>query len=95
MSNPSPETTVANIRHAACDVYCGRGTPLGNTFMRPGGNRASAIKKFEEDFLHRVESDCEFRAYVISLRGKKLGCRCKPLPCHLDPVVAWLSRSVR
>lgn len=34
--------------------------------------------------------DPEFRAAVLALKGKRLGCFCKPGPCHGDVIVEWL-----
>lgn len=87
-------TRAVNIRYEACDVYCGRGTPLGNIFMMPGSNRDTAIKRFRASFLPHVEADPAFRSYVLSLAGKRLGCHCKPLPCHLDVVVEWVENTL-
>lgn len=83
-------TQVVNIRHESCDVYCGRGSKLGNIFMVPGGNRTVAIRRFMTSFKSRVEFEPDFRAYVLSLKGKKLGCHCHPLKCHLDYVAEWI-----
>jgi hypothetical protein len=49
-----------------------------------------AIALFADDFSKRVRVDDTFRRYVEGLRGKRLGCHCKPLDCHLDVVVAYL-----
>ena len=37
-----------------------------------------------------MESDPEFRAKVLALRGKRLGCWCAPAPCHCDIIAAYL-----
>jgi hypothetical protein len=84
-------TRVVNIRHESCDVYCGRGSPLGNP--NAGGNRETNIRRFMNSFRTRVEAEPVFRQYVLSLRGKRLGCHCKPLPCHLDGVAEWVENT--
>lgn len=84
-------TKVVNIRYETADVYCGRGTPLGNRFGGKGKSRMGSIARYREWFQNRVDSDPAFRAYVLSLTGKRLGCHCKPLPCHVDVVVEWIS----
>jgi len=83
-------TRAVNISREFADVYCGRGSPLGNTFTNGRRSRAAAIRLFREDFAERIEMFPDFRAYVLSLQGKHLGCHCKPRPCHLDCVVEWI-----
>lgn len=53
-------------------------------------NRPESIKRFEIDFKYKLNSDIEFRNSVISLKGKRLGCHCKPLACHGDVIVDWI-----
>lgn len=83
-------TTVVNIHHERADVYCGRGTRLGNHFMNGRRSRKAAIVRYDDWFLKKVTTDQEFREHVLSLRGLKLGCHCKPLACHLESVVEWI-----
>lgn len=86
-------TRAVNIRYEACDVYGGRGTKLGNYLSVPGmtlEQRETAIRRYMQSFRTRVAVEPEFRAYVLSLAGKRLGCHCKPLPCHLDAVAEWV-----
>ena len=45
---------------------------------------------FAFDFAERLQENEDFQRYVNSLKGKRLGCHCKPLPCHLDIVVTYL-----
>lgn len=85
-------TKVVNIRTEACDVYIGRGSIFGNMFkLNRDGNREEVIAKYKEYFYHKVNIDAEFRAAVLSLRGKRLGCYCKPLACHGDVIVEYLN----
>lgn len=83
-------TTVVNLRYESADVYCGKGSPLGNQFMSSHANRQTAIERYEHWFLDNVRLHPEFRAYVLSLAGKRLGCHCKPKPCHVDVIAAWI-----
>jgi hypothetical protein len=85
-----PKTRVVNLRYESADVYCGKGSPLGNQFMQPHANRQTAIDLYKHWFLDRVRWCPEFRVYVLSLAGKRLGCHCKPKPCHLDFVALWI-----
>ena len=97
-------TTVVNIRRDSCDVYIGRGSAFGNQFTyltnvkNPATthfveNRAVAIAEFKKYFLKRISSDIAFRNKVLALKDKKLGCYCKPLPCHGDVIKEWLDSS--
>lgn len=35
------------------------------------------MRMYEYDFSRRLATDGEFRIYIMSLKGKKLGCYCK------------------
>lgn len=80
-------TEVINIRNASKPyVYIGRGSMWGNPFIiGRDGTREEVIEKFEQ----WIKEDEEPRAIAINsmikeLKGKRLGCWCKPLPCHGD-----------
>ena len=95
-------TTVVNIYREPCDVYIGRAGHgrngyFGNPFKLPFGldspeTRAGVVEQFREYFLGRIEKDPEYRQAVEGLRGRRLGCFCKPKPCHGDVIAAWLDR---
>lgn len=97
-------TTVVNLRHNVHDVYIGRPGkgkegPFGNP-IRLGAycsecrrwhrERGDTIECFRSYFLRRVDSDPTFRQDVLALRGKRLGCFCKPQRCHGDVIAAWV-----
>lgn len=91
-------TRVVNLRNAKYDVYIGRAGKgqdgyFGNPYPLVGGDREACLAKYKVYFLSRVESDQEFRRKVLELRGKALGCFCKPLSCHGDVLVEWLEPS--
>lgn len=86
------KTRVVNVRYEKCDVYCGRPSILGNPFkIGRDGNRDEVIRKFIAYFKHRILTDTAFKAYVDSLDGLRIGCWCKPKPCHLDIVAEYLN----
>lgn len=93
---PKPLTTVVNLRQAAFDVYIGRAGRgfdgyFGNPYRRDA-HGDDAIRLFETAyFLPRLATDPEFRRRVLELRGKRLGCFCKPRPCHCDVIAAWVN----
>ena len=75
-------TTVVNIKHSAYDVLIDRGTIFGNPFPVRKWGREGSIKKFESYFWQRMEWDPAWKAEVVKLKGKVLGCHCVPLNCH-------------
>lgn len=101
-----PRSRVVNLRTSPYDVYIGRGGkgqpgPFGNPIRRgescpicgqihtePG----ETLFCFEEYFHRRILHDAAFRKRVEGLRGKTLGCFCKPRPCHGDVIVDWLNK---
>jgi hypothetical protein len=52
----------------------------------PDGTREEVIAKYKKDFDEKIEKDEVFRNAVMDLKGKSVGCFCKPLFCHLDIV---------
>lgn len=100
-------TMVVNLRYDDYDVYIGRaGKGQTGYFGNPHTqgmvycpechghhDRKDAIEAFKQYFLKRVAEDKEFRANVLALRGKRLGCFCKPLPCHGDVIKEWLDNN--
>lgn len=97
------KTMVVHCRKDPYDVYIGRpgskpasafGTGyrqiFGNPFTVQAFGRAGCIERFKAYFLDRVSVDSDFRKEVLKLKGKRLGCFCKPDACHGDVIAAWL-----
>lgn len=97
-------TRVVNLRVHPYDVYIGRagqgtgyyGNPIrrghecpvcGAVHQAPG----RTIACFRVYFEYRMAHDPEFNARVLSLKGKVLGCFCKPGPCHGDVYAEYLN----
>ena len=86
------KTTVVNIKKSTCEIYCGRGSPYGNPFkIGQDGDRKQVIEKYRKYFYSRL-TDSTFRDKVLSLKGKILGCYCKPLDCHCDVIIEYLEK---
>lgn len=51
---------------------------------------AGLIAAYRTYFNMRIERDPPFRAAVLALRGKRLGCFCKPGVCHGDVIAEWV-----
>lgn len=82
MAPPSPHSTVVvNIRREAYDVYIGRPGKWGNPFaLQASGDRSGVIARYAE----YIQGCPDLLADLEELSGKRLGCYCKPLPCHGD-----------
>ena len=92
------QTVVVNINKEPGDVYIGRAGRgedgyFGNPFRIGNGiSREDAVKGFQEYFAERIERDFEFKRRVLAVKGKRLGCFCKPKACHGDVIADWLNK---
>jgi hypothetical protein len=89
------ETTVVNVRYSACDLRIDRSGPYGNRYiLGRDGNRATVIEKHERDWRAML-ADLTTRDQAITclryMKGKRLGCHCKPLACHSDTYVRLIA----
>lgn len=75
------------------DTYCGRGTLWGNPYaIGADGDRDEVIRKFKYDFdRDYLKGGTEFKEKLKLLRGKILGCHCKPYACHCDVLSQYLN----
>ena len=53
-------------------------------------SRQQCINKYREYFYERLEVDPGFKRAVHALKGRRLACWSKPLPCHGDVIVEYL-----
>lgn len=89
------DTRVVNKYKESYDVYIGRGSPLGNPFSHKEGTKAwykvgtreESITAFEDYIRKVLPTDPDLILYLKSLKGKTLGCFCKPQACHGDVIV--------
>jgi hypothetical protein len=87
------KTVVVNVKKEPYDVFCGRPSIYGNPFrIGPDGTREEVIEKFKLYFFRRIHDDVTYAQAIGELRGKRIGCYCAPLPCHLDVIVEFLNR---
>ncbi len=94
----SGSTKVVNIKNDEYDVYIGRESGqkgyFGNPFMLEKGTEpGSTLDDYTDYFYNRIHEDEEFKERVESLRGKRLGCFCKPNPCHGDIIKEYLDKN--
>ena len=74
--------TVVNLKIAPYDVYIGRGSKWGNPFrMR---NYTQAERDRVCDAYEKWFYTTDLPEQLHELRGKRLGCYCKPARCHGD-----------
>lgn len=77
---------VVHCKKEKYDVYIGRPSKWGNPFSHKEdtvaefkvGSREEALIKYKEWLM----SQPELLKDLEELKGKTLGCWCKPLPCH-------------
>jgi len=86
------------------DVYCGRGSVLGNPYTHKQGTKAQfimesrdeAIEEYRGYFKTQMESNAEFlmemrRIYRIARKQEvNLVCYCAPLPCHCNVIRGFI-----
>jgi uncharacterized protein DUF4326 len=86
-----PPTRVANLaRGEPFDVYIGRPGPWGNPFvLGRDGDRATVIARHAA----WITGQPALMARLGELRGRVLGCHCKPEPCHGDILAALADRA--
>lgn len=87
---PVAVTRVVNKYKEPFDVYIGRPSIFGNPYKIGKATREEVVLAYSIYFDMRINKDEKFRKAVEALRGKRLGCYCKPLPCHGDVIVDWL-----
>jgi len=86
-------TKVVHCKKEKYNIYIGRPSIFGNPFkIGKDGNRREVIAKFGEYFFNRIMNDRKFHLAVLDLKGKILGCWCKPQDCHGDVIVAYLEK---
>ncbi len=71
--------------------WLGNPHPIGwCDICREYHTRTECISKFRQDFYKKINSDPEFKKSILSLKGKRLGCYCKPKECHGDVIKEWI-----
>jgi len=78
--NPSL-TRVVNLKYEDCDVRICRPGQWGNPFrIGRDGTREEVMEKYRK----WAPNQPKLMAQLHILKGQRLGCWCKPLPCHGD-----------
>lgn len=98
------QTKVVNIFKDHYDIYIGRpgkgksgywGNPIVINKECPmcglKHDREASIICYESYIEYRIGNDLEFRNKLKSLKGKVLGCFCKPKLCHGDIMIKYIN----
>ena len=56
--------------------------------------REDVILKYKEYIEDKLKNDESLRESLVKLKGKKLGCWCKPEKCHGDVLIELIERLV-
>lgn len=79
---------VVHCKRERYDVYIGRGSKWGNPFSHVRSSKATHVVSGREEAIERyrewVQEQPELMESLCELRGKVLGCWCRPKPCHGD-----------
>lgn len=91
--NIKKDLQFAGIKSNAAYEYIGRGSYWGNPYsmFAEGDSRDEVIRKYKYDFDHEKFAKKE-KKEVFKLAGKRLGCFCKPDPCHGDVLADFLNK---
>lgn len=76
---------VVNKNREEWDVHIGRGSLWGNPFVC--GTREEVIEKYRVRLDFGIDTGRITLKQLAALDGKRLGCTCKPKPCHGDVLV--------
>lgn len=82
------KTRAVNVYNSDYDVYVGRNPSYGNTkwgnpFKDPSIPLHEKLRLYE-DYIRETP---DLWDSLHELKGKRLGCHCKPKPCHADILV--------
>lgn len=92
---------IGRAARRANDVRCRYRSPFANPFPLVEGaiDKAQSLRLYEREMRQRMEEGgCgvssddyhtgpEWRAMIVRLQGRTLGCWCAPEPCHGDVLV--------
>jgi hypothetical protein len=87
------KTRVVHFKKESFDIYIGRPSKWGNPFSHKNDtlaefkvkDRKEAIAKYEQYLI----SNKTLMKSLYELKGKTLGCWCKPQSCHGDILAKW------
>jgi hypothetical protein len=79
---------VVNIKNSKYDIYIGRPSIWGNPYSTKENSLAKyktkTRKESVEKYKQYILNNKELLSKLSTLKGKRLGCFCKPKSCHGD-----------
>jgi hypothetical protein len=84
-------TRVVHCKKEPFDIYIGRPSKWGNPFrIGKDGSREHVIQKYRDWILANPNLMAQL---TLELKGKTLGCWCKPNACHGDVLAELADKS--
>lgn len=81
-------TKIVHCEKSDYDIYIGHGTIWGNPFIiGKDGSRSEVIAKYR---IYALKNK-EIMESLPKLKGKVLGCWCKPKACHGDVLIELIN----
>lgn len=87
------------------DIYIGRGSKWGNPFSVNADKSKydvlscdtldESLDKYGDHLWEMIKDGRVTKEELRDLQGKKLGCFCKPKPCHGDVIIKAVEWSLR
>lgn len=97
--------TVVNKYKSEFDVYVGRGSKWGNPFsvnaekskfdIKSCKNLDECLSNYGDHLWEMIKDGRVTKEELQSLNGKRLGCFCKPKPCHGDIIKSAVEWSIK
>ena len=94
------ETKVVNVYKDSYDVYIGRATGTGTSIwgnpfvVGTDGEQGECVEKYEPYIREKLKSGEIPLAELRKLKGRRLGCFCKPKTCHGDVLVKLVNELI-
>jgi hypothetical protein len=87
-------TKVVHCKKEKYNIYIGRPSIFGNPYsIGKDGTRKEVIEKYRIYFYNKILLDKNFYRAICKLKGKILGCWCKPEDCHGDIIATYLDKN--
>lgn len=89
-------TNVVNLKNSPYDVFIGRPSKWGNPFSHREGTQAEFKVTSREEAINKyrewIKTQPELIESLHELKGKTLGCYCKPKKCHGDIIASMVNQ---
>jgi hypothetical protein len=93
------KTRVVHCKREPYDVYIGRPSKWGNPFSHKGGTIAKFKVSSREESIQSYKEWILTQGHLLNdlheLKGKVLGCWCKPQACHGDVLIELIKEEIK